>query len=186
MVYKAIFHLGQYALDYSAVPGERRQLASSLGAFWWKSLGPNVQAEACALLTNRIMFLLKVPRNSCQGIQTQESTGGKWFQFASQTGWGRGEKRKWGNPASIWSLKMRATPNLKASLAWMCRGIGVSGLHFLPQIITEFGLKKHPVLREGILLQSLRTHSQAGGIAFPSRHVRDKHVFCTSWWTSLT
>lgn len=38
------------------------------------------------------LFLLKVPRNMSWGIQAQEFTGGKWFQFASQTVWERGEK----------------------------------------------------------------------------------------------
>lgn len=59
--------------------------------------------------------------------------------------------------------------------------IGVSGLHFAPQVTTDFGLTKHPFLSGGILLQSLERHSWAGGTAFPRCRIIEKRVFCGLW-----
>lgn len=90
---RVIFHLWQYALDYIAGPGDRHQLAPHQEHFGRNTWAPCAAAE----------------KQSRWGMQTQEHTGGKWFQFVSQTGWGRGEKKE------AAQHQFGAIPNIKSS-----------------------------------------------------------------------
>lgn len=94
---------------------------------------------------------------------------------------GEEDRRKQGNTASVWSLKARAIPNIKTLLAWMCRGRGVSELHFSSQVLRTLGLKSTQFSEEKFSSKNLKRHSWAAGIAFPSHHVRVKHVSCRFW-----